>query len=223
MKLYYDQLFTQAEGLKLYSDYVIENLVDGSVIEMAAGSGDLLNQLSEDRSVLGVDIDDDMIAMAYKKFPNLKDILIQGDFCDFKSDTKYDNYVCIGDSLNYILNLGDLKAFVNVASDLSDHLVLDMHHPYRLVEFEDGFYEEGSLEDFDYAYQIECDDDYLMHIINFLDGTFDAIQQWVFDPEILIKLLEEKGYSIQTFNDFTKGPILEEGEKVRIVASRVSK
>lgn len=220
MKLYYDQLFTQAEGLKLYTDYVLEYLIPGSVIEMAAGSGDLLNTLSQDRDVLGVDIDAEMIAIAHDKFPHLKERLVLGDFCDFQSDQRFDNLVCIGDSLNYILNLEDLKRFVTTASQLSDHLVLDMHHPYRLTEFAEGFYEEGSLPEFDYAYQIECDDDYLMHIINFLDGTFDAIQQWVFDPVILIDLLKLEGYSVQTMNDFTLGPIQAEGEKVRLIASR---
>lgn len=218
---YYDVLFTQEDGLKLYTQYVQDYLRDGSVIEMAAGTGDLLNTLSQDREVLGVDLDPSMIASAVKKHPHLQAFMVQGDFLTYTSDRKFDNYVCIGDSLNYILTLDGLKQFVNTASQLSDHLILDMHHPYRLIEFEDGFYEEGSTDTFDYAYQIERDEDYLMHVINFLDGTFESIQQWVFHPDVLIQLLKEKGYEVTLLNDFTKGPILEEGEKVRIVAHRL--
>lgn len=222
MMQYYDVLFTQEDGLKLYTQYVLDEIIEGSVIEMASGTGDLLNTLSENRDVIGIDLDETMIQTTLEKHPNLEGKVFVGDFCDYKSDRKFDNLVCIGDSLNYVLNFNDLKRFVDTASDLSDHLVLDMHHPYRLVEFEDGFYEEGSTETFDYAYQIDKEDDYLMHIINFLDGSFEAIQQWVFDPAILIGLLEDKGYSVKTLNDFTLGSILEEGEKVRIVASRTA-
>lgn len=218
---YYDALFTQEEGLKIYTQYVQDHLVSGSVIEMACGTADLLNTLSLDRDVLGVDLDETMLETARIKFPHLKDRLVQGDFLNYQSDTKFDNLVCIGDSLNYILTEDGLKQFVDTASELSDHLILDMHHPYRLVEFEDGFYEEGSTEQFDYAYQIECDEEYLMHVINFLDGTFESIQQWVFKPELLIDMLEKKGYAITVLNDLEVGPILEEGEKVRIVATRI--
>lgn len=217
---YYDILFNQKDGLKLYTDYVTENLIDGSVIEMASGTGDLLHTLSLERDVLGIDLDSEMVAHAIEKFPSLEGKIQTGDFLNFKMDRKFDNLVCIGDSLNYILNQEDLEAFVSNASLLSDHLILDMHHPYRLIEFEDGFYEEGSTESFDYAYQIDREDDYLMHIINFLNGTFEAIQQWVFDPQYLIDLLKAQSYEIKTFNDFEAGPMTAEGEKVRIVATR---
>lgn len=221
MKQYYDVLFTQEEGLKVYTHYVQDHLKDGSVIEMASGTGDLLNTLSQTHDVLGVDLDPDMLLQALDKFPELEGKMTEGDFCNFTYPSKFDNLVCIGDSLNYILSHNDLKQFVETASNLSDHLILDMHHPYRLIEFEDGYYEEGSLPDFDYAYEINCDGDYLMHIVNFLDGNFDAIQQWVFDPQILIDLLEAKNYKLRIFNDLKEGQIETEGEKVRIVATRI--
>lgn len=221
MMQYYDVLFTQEEGLKLYTQYVQDYLIDGSVIEMACGTGDVLHRLALSHDVVGVDLDPAMLKTAVTKFPELEGLLFQGDFLSYQSDHRYDNLVCIGDSLNYILTLHGLQQFVETASALSDHLILDMHHPYRLIEFEDGFYEEGSTDAFDYAYQIERDDDYLMHVINFLDGTFESIQQWVFDPQILIDLLKDKGYEITLLNDFTEGPLLEEGEKVRLVARRI--
>lgn len=217
---YYDVLFTQKEGLEIYTKYVQDHILEGSVIEMASGTGDLLNTLSLEHDVLGVDLDPEMKTATIEKYPHLEEFFHIGDFTSYKSDRTFDNLVCIGDSLNYILNKDDLQAFVDTASDLSDHLILDMHHPYRLIEFEDGFYEEGSTETFDYAYQIDREDDYLMHIINFLDGSFEAIQQWVFHPNVLIEMLNEKGYKLSVLSDFEEGEILEEGEKVRIIAHR---
>ncbi len=220
MKTYYDKLFTQENGIKLYADYVFKYLKDGSVLELACGSGDLLNLMSENHEVLGVDLDPEMLKQTAIKFPMLKDKIVMHDFLTFKSDKKYDNLVCIGDSLNYILSEEDLIQFLDNAGNLSDHLILDSHHPARLLEFQDGYYEEGSTDTFDYAYEISCEDEYLLHVINFLDGHYDVINQWVFDPNIVIKHLKSLGYDVTVLNDFTEGDIHKEGEKVRYVATR---
>ena len=221
MKTYYDALFYDELGFKLYLEYVETYLNPGSVIELACGSGDLLNALQTSHDVFGVDIDQRMLDLAAKKYPELDSKLSLGDFTSFKSNKKYDNLVCIGDSLNYLLDKEDLFSFIDHSIRLSDHIILDSHHPARLDEFEEGFFEEGSTEEFDYAYEIRREEDFLIHTINFLDGNFDVIYQWVFDPKMLIERYESLGYEVKVLNDFTESEIQITGEKVRYVIDKV--
>ncbi len=222
MKTYYDALFYDEVGFNLYLSYVEKYVNPGSLIELACGSGDLLNALESSHDVFGVDIDQKMIDLALEKYPALDSKLSLGDFTNFKSEKIYDNLVCIGDSLNYLLDKEDLFSFIDHSIQLSNHLILDSHHPARLEEFEDGFFEEGSTDQFDYAYEIRREDDFLIHTINFLDGNFDVIYQWVFDPKLLIDRYESLGYKVKVLNDFTESEILKTGEKIRYVIDKVN-
>lgn len=219
MKTYYDKLFANPEGIEAYASYVKDNLIPGSVLELACGTGDVLIQLGPD--AVGLDIDQDMLDQALIKYPELEGRLILSDFTSYKSDKTYDNLVCIGDSLNYLLDKKELYDFIDNSVKLSDHIILDSHHPYRLKEFEEPYFEEGSVEDFDYAYQISIEDGiFLVHLINFLDGTYDSVTQWVFDPQLLIERYQEHGYDVRVINDFDHEGLLPEGEKVRYIANK---
>ncbi|AYV34561.1 class I SAM-dependent methyltransferase [Erysipelothrix rhusiopathiae] len=220
MKTYYDSLFASKEGTQLYKEFIIKHAVGTSLLELACGTGDLLNQLNEQFDVKGVDLDDSMLALGYEKYPELSTKMVQGDFLTYNDEKTYDTLVCVGDSLNYILTEDDLLKFVDQSVTLSSHIILDCHHPYRLNEFADDYYEEGSTDSFDYAYQIEVDGSHLVHVINFLDGTFDSVYQWVFDPKILIDAYEKHGYSVSTYTDFNQAGISSEGEKVMFVITK---
>lgn len=145
MTAYYDLLFSDLEGTALYFDFVNKHIKGTRIIEMACGTGDLLSRLNEVYDVVGVDLDVKMLDKALEKYPKLEGKLFQGDFLNFQSDQRFDTLVCVGDSLNYISNYQELKSFVSNATKLSDNIIVDMHHPYRLTEFSDGYYEEGKL------------------------------------------------------------------------------
>lgn len=218
----YDLLFSDLEGTKLYDKFLKKHIQGQSVLEFASGTGDLLNLLDQKYDVLGVDIDEEMISKAILKYPHLKSKMVLGDFMHFEDTKRYDTCVCVGDSLNYMTTFEDMDAFVKTSSALSDHIIVDFHHPYRLEEFDIPYYEEGTVEDLDYAYQIEKDDDHLVHTINFLDGHFEQVIQWVFMPETLIERFENKGYQAYVFTDFDNEGILKEGEKIMVVFSKVN-
>lgn len=217
---YYDALFFDEQGLKTYSDFVLKHAKGDTLIEMACGTGDMLNLLQDKFEVTGVDIDPTMIETTVHKYPDLKAELLVGDFRNFNNGKRYDTAVCVGDSTNYINDKADLQRFVDTMTRLSDVIILDCHHPHRLKEFADDYLEEGSTDEFDYAYQIEVDGNHLVHVINFLDGTFDTIYQWVFDPKDLVKMLEDKGYYVQMFTDYTTKGYQAEGEKIVMLAKK---
>ena len=219
---YYDVLFGDLEGTELYFNFLKNHIKGHNVLEFACGTGDLLNRLSTEYQVTGIDVSQEMIDTLKIKYPHLKHKVDVGNFLSFKSDVKYDSVICVGDSLNYILNVEDLNRFVETSTRLSDTIIVDFHHPYRIAEFEEGYFEEGRTEFFDYNYIIEMDGDYLIHTINFLDGNFDQVRQWVFKPERLIDLFKNKGYIVEIYTDFHHLGILDEGEKVFCVFERES-
>lgn len=219
---YYDLLFSDLDGTKMYYDFLIEHVFGHTIIEMACGTGDLLNLMHKEYDVIGVDLDATMLKSAQEKYPELKGKLIQGDYLNFKHDKRFDTLVCVGDSLNYIHDTNQLHEFVRNSIKLSDTIIVDMHHPYRLIEFEEGYYEEGTTDIFDYSYLIDANEDFLIHQINLLDGTYNTVVQWVFDPIKLEKLFEEYGYRVQIYTDFKLKGYQSKGEKIMMIAKKVT-
>lgn len=220
MKSYYDALFYDEAGARRYFNFVKDHAVGNTLLEFACGTGDVLNMLAPTFDVTGIDIDPEMIEQVPVKFPHLADKVSVGDFLNYSSDQKFDTVACIGDSTNYILTPEDLQRFITTMVGVSDHIIVDCHHPYRLREFSDDYYEEGSTDAFDYAYQIEVNGEHLVHVINFLDGTFDSIYQWVFDPHILIDGFSAQGYHVSVYTDYEHEGFLPEGEKIVLVATK---
>lgn len=216
----YDLLFADLEGTQMYAEFLKKHIQGTKIIEFACGTADLLHILNQDYDVLGVDIDETMLEKAIVKYPELKDKIVKGSFLDFSSKTSYDTLVCVGDSLNYMESLEEMDAFVETAAKLSQTIIVDVHHPYRLIEFEEPYYEEGRLKEFDYAYQIECDQDRLVHTINYLNGQIEQVHQWVFDPFELINRFSDYDYEVEIYTDFDISGILEEGEKIMLIFSK---
>ncbi|HLV49621.1 MAG TPA: class I SAM-dependent methyltransferase [Erysipelothrix sp.] len=222
MSAYYDLLFSDLEGTALYFDFVKKHIDGTRIIEMACGTGDLLSLLSKEYDVVGVDLDVKMLDVALKKYPELEGKLFQGDFLNFQTEQRFDTLICTGDSLNYINNMNELESFVRNVVKLSDTVIVDMHHPFRLIEFREGYYEEGRTDSFDYSYLIDVSDDFLVHQINLLDGTFDTVVQWVFDPLKLKSLFENEGYQVHVFTDFDLEGYHQTGEKIMMIAKKVT-
>lgn len=222
MRTYYDALFSDLEGTKQYEQFLRKHIDGTHILEFACGTGDLLNLLSDYYNVFGLDLDSSMLETCLQKYPHLKDKVMLGNFLNYRSDTRYDTLICVGDSLNYMEDEVEMDAFVNTAASLSDTIIVDFHHPYRLTEFESEYYEEGSTEEFDYQYVIQVHDSNLVHTINFLDGTYDTVVQWVFEPTLLIGKFEKLCYIPTIYTDFDVPEIAVEGEKIMIVFRRMS-
>ena len=218
MRSSYDAIFADEKGTQLYYEWIQSFLKkDDTILECACGTGDLFSLFATDYKGMAFDLDEDKIADAQKKFPELAEVFFVGDFLNIALDKKFDALYCVNDSTNHIMHRDDLEKFVAETTKLSDLILLDSHHPYRLEEFAEPYLEEGHRGGIDYAYQISVENDKLIHIINYLDGTFDTVYQWVFDPKVLIKCYEEKGFTVDVFTDFTEKGISKIGEKVMYV------
>jgi len=218
----YDALFADIEGSQKYAR-TIRMLFSRqkTLMDLGCGTGDLLALLSDQYEVFGIDLDAKKIEHAKKKYPQYKERFMVGDFLDQSwTHQRYDGVYVVNDTLNYLLTPEDLEKAIKNMSLVSDELFLDSHHPYRLEEFSETYLEEGRVDGFDYGFQIEVEGEFLFHTINYFNGHFDMMKQWVFKPSLLIDLLEREGYQVYTWTDFEVEEIAKEGEKVMYYAKR---
>ena len=88
-----------------------------SVLELACGTGSLLEVLAKDYRVIGLDNSEGMLSVARKRLPNVE--LILADMADFKIEEKFDVILCIYDSINHLVDFLQWQAmFARVAEHL---------------------------------------------------------------------------------------------------------
>ncbi|MBV8461787.1 MAG: class I SAM-dependent methyltransferase [Acidimicrobiales bacterium] len=88
-----------------------------SVLELACGTGSILERLATFPERTGLDISPEMLAEARAKLPDV--VLVEGDMRDFRLDRRFDVVVCVFDSINHLLDFADWEStFAAVA----DHL-----------------------------------------------------------------------------------------------------
>lgn len=104
------------------------------VLELACGTGSVLNILSPKYEVSGLDLSEGMLKIASKKLPWVK--LYHQNMVDFKIDEKFDVILCVFDSVNHILDFGGWKKlFTNVHDHLGPHgiFIFDINTQEKLI------------------------------------------------------------------------------------------
>ena len=136
----------------------IERLNPGSntILEVACGTGNILEPLSKDYEVTGLDLSPKMLEIARTKLPNTD--LHTGDMTDFHLNKKFDVILCIYDSVNHLLEFEEWEKFLD---RVKEHLapgglfIVDINtiaklenfskHPI-FVEVMDDNYQLGKVE-----------------------------------------------------------------------------
>jgi SAM-dependent methyltransferase len=89
-----------------------------TLLELACGTGAVLERLSEYYQVAGLDISIEMLSVARKKLPGAP--LVQADMVTFELGQKFDVIISVFDSINHILNFADWgRVFRRVARHLA--------------------------------------------------------------------------------------------------------
>jgi SAM-dependent methyltransferase len=99
-----------------------------NVLELACGTGSLLEVLAKDYHVAGLDNSKEMLQFARKRLPDTEFIL--ANMADFKIDQKFDAVLCIYDSINHLILFSDWqKMFAKVAErlELGGLFIFDMN------------------------------------------------------------------------------------------------
>jgi SAM-dependent methyltransferase len=89
-----------------------------TLLELACGTGAVLEPLSEYYQVAGLDISIEMLSVARKKLPGAP--LVQSNMVTFELGQKFDVIICVFDSINHILSFADWgRVFSRVARHLA--------------------------------------------------------------------------------------------------------
>ncbi len=218
---YYDALVIDETFVQELVDYTKKYLKKGKIMDLACGSGDLAIALAKlGFFVEATDLSVEMIDIAKSK----KDSeLVNWDvlnMLDLNKLAEYDGITCYCDSLNYLKSYQELEKIIdNVYKALKNNgvFLFDIHSIEALENYKQEYIEEGYIDDITYQWCIYSMGENLYYSFIFQDDTGQTFkelhQQFVFDPRIVKKMLESKGFEVKNLTDFNKEGIVE-GDKV---------
>ena len=122
-----------------------------TVLELACGTGSILKQLQPHYGVTGVDLSEEMLAVARKKVPGVR--LVRGDMRTVDLGEQFDVVLCVYDSINHLTRFQDWEAvFRRARAHLNDNgvFLFDINTVHRLETFRAGrpavqWFGDGSL------------------------------------------------------------------------------
>ena len=208
-----------------YADLVRQYVKNGKLLDLACGTGTISQQLRSDFEITGLDIDEAMLNQFARRNAGLKTVL--GSMTDLSRLDHYDAIILFGDSLNYLLDLTEVKkTLCEAVSHLSDHgvFLFDMHTDQRYEEFKDEYLEEGVVLDHPFQWTIlSLPDRLINHHFAFYDQEGHAqtisFDQRVYALEEIASILDELPVRYDVYSDFEPG-IHPEAEKYLIAVRR---
>lgn len=224
---YYDALVEDEQATQDWCSFVKRYIKKGSLLELACGSGDLAIALhTQGYAVTAMDQSEDMLAQAQKKDGQAGILWRQGDMRKLSTYGSYDGILCFCDSINYLLKKEEVQ---QVFAKVYAHLVpkgvflFDVHSWDRLAEFQDEYCESGHIQDVDYQWSIQAEEDFIYQTFLFYDENkqthMEQHIQRVFPPKQLLEMLETAGFHTTIFTDFVEEGI-QPGEKYFFVCRK---
>lgn len=107
--LYYDEVVgDRKEAIRQIRSLLREHAPKAkTLLEVACGTGIILNALEKKYGVTGVDYSEIMLAQAAQKVPSVP--LYHADMCDFSLGVHFDVVICVYDSINHLHSFADWK------------------------------------------------------------------------------------------------------------------
>jgi SAM-dependent methyltransferase len=105
-----------------------------TVLELACGTGSILKQLQPQYDVTGVDLSEEMLAIARKKLPGVR--LVRADMTTVELGEHFDVVLCVYDSINHLTRFRDWEAVFRRAHEhLNDGgvFLFDINTVHRLA------------------------------------------------------------------------------------------
>lgn len=224
---FYDQLVKDEEATEKWVQFTQRYIKASQLLELACGSGEITVALSQaGYHVMASDLSLDMLEEAKGKDIGNKIEFFQADMTDFSLSSRFDGILCYCDSVNY---LHDEAEFEKLLDCVLAHLkpagvfLFDMHTPQRLKEFEEEYIEEGILDEVQYQWTIQSDENTIHHHFSFWLPNGQLLQeshrQIVFDPNWVLEQLEARGLKTECWTDFDQ-PGIKSGEKIFIAGRK---
>lgn len=222
---YYDLLINEEEAQKEYLRFTLENSKGSDYLELACGSGTLSAMLQESCPSIHMrasDLSEDMVRVASEQYAHLPIDFFVLDMCDLDESNAYDTITCFCDSLNYVTDLSRIETlFKGVYKALRNGgvFLFDAHAMDRLAEFRDEYDENFTLDELEYTWHIVSEDDFIYQTLRVWDDSVvptyffeEKHVQRVYDPRVLVEMLEKIGFKVCVKTDFDRDGIVS-GEK----------
>ena len=203
---YYDSLMDQ----NFYNDYIQfinEHVKDyQTVLELGCGTGEIAIRLAHlGKQVCATDISKDMLEVAKYKCIDFKvDVMLSRiDMCDFAVDSQLDLILCLCDSLNYVIDLKNVKqVFENTYNALKKggSFIFDIDSMYKMETILKDYDEENDEDDFYFHWHVDhLEKGSVKHNVEIIDKVnqervYEEHLQKTFDIEIYRDLLEKVGF-----------------------------
>lgn len=231
---FYD-LLTENVDYKVRSDYISNFFSDylphgKKLLDLACGTGSFSKCFSDiGYNVTGVDLSDDMLAVADNKCGN-QVRFFKADISNFSLGEKFDLCTCLLDSLNHLHSYDDLKkCFECVYDSLNENgiFIFDINTPYKhkailgdntFVFDEDDFFLSWDNEYLsDYKVRIVLDF-FVFNGKNY-DRFSEEFTEQAYDIELYKTALE--GFEILgIYDDLTKNSPNDESQRIYFVCKR---
>ncbi|GAE33339.1 class I SAM-dependent DNA methyltransferase [Halalkalibacter akibai] len=230
----YDSLMADApyeKWVDFIAQQVKQDLSGLSILDVGCGTGDLLLRLNKKGArVTGVDISEDMLAIAKEKCEHagFSPPLFQQSMTELETIGEFDVITIFCDSLNYLeteKDVGDtFKSIYNLLKQ-GGLLLFDVHSVSKIT----GFINQTFAEDvgnmayiwtsFPGEYPNSVEHEVTFFIENEQNGlferNFELHKQRTFPVEVYLNWLDEAGFEITgTFGDFTLLEPTNESERI---------
>ncbi len=135
---FYDEVMGDRAGEAAYLRGLIEryHAKAETVLELACGTGALLEQLQPSYEVTGLDISRPMLELAHAKLPSAQ--LVHGDMTSFELPDRFDAILCAFDSINHLLQFAQWEAMFARAHEhlnVRGLFLFDMNTEVKLDRF----------------------------------------------------------------------------------------
>ena len=227
-------LISDDDAQELYLQFTKKYILGNDVLELGCGSGILADKLYNDNPnlrIVATDLSKDMIDVANENYVEDDIRFDVMDMCENKYHNEFDTVLCYCDSLNYVLGIENIrKVFEGAYNALKDNgvFIFDAHSTTRLSEFEEGYDESFIIDDLEYSWHISTENNYIKQILRVWDDSIvptyffeEHHLQEIYEPNKLIEILKEIGFTVDVYTDFNYQGI-KDGEKQFYICKKES-
>ena len=234
----YDKLTADVEYIKR-ADY-LEDLFKNSmeykpvlIADVGCGTGTICNILSDrGYDMIGIDSSYDMLNVAREKSQDKSILYLNQDMTEFELYGTVDVITCMLDSLNYLIEDGEIEEFFKLCHNYLNPgglLIFDINTVYKFENIlSDNIY---NYEDDDVFYSWENSFDgqicefYLNFFVKKSDGTYNRITEQHFERAYTVEhiksALKQCGFDdVNVYSDMTMTTAKEQDERVFFVVKK---
>jgi len=205
---------------------------EGTILEAACGTGTLSLLLPRRRfTILAFDSSEEMLAIARRKAQRRPDIMFfRADLTSFRPPAPVDAVICLYDSVNYLIDPGDVRRFlecVRAALLPGGLLIMDAATEHNSVSNTALLRDSGTVRSASYIrdnyYVPEEKIHYTEFTIRTTEGTFlERHRERLYSEKEIDGFLRRARFGeVRGLDDFNFGPATAESDRMHFLAKAV--